>query len=243
MSLTLFISDLHLDPERPQITELFLEFLTGQAREAESLYILGDLFEAWIGDDDDSEHHQRVQDAMAEVSAAGVKTYFMHGNRDFLIGSRFAERTGFELLDDPTVVDLYGVPTLLLHGDTLCTGDVEYQRFRDQVRNLEWQEQFLAQSLEARKAFAAQARAESKAAQSGKAMDIMDASQQAVEAALLAYDVPRMIHGHTHRPDIHTFSLQGRTRQRIVLGDWYEQGSVLKVMPEGVSLLRLKAKD
>lgn len=239
MTHSLFISDLHLDPERPRITELFLDFMRDDARQAAALYILGDLFEAWIGDDDPSEHHCQVQDAMAEVSAAGVDTFFMHGNRDFLIGHRFAERTGFRILDDPTVIDLYGVPTVLLHGDTLCTDDVDYQKIRRQLHDPQWQSQFLSQSLEARKAFAAQARADSKAAQSGKAMDIMDANQQAVESEFLAHDVNRMIHGHTHRPGVHTFPLEGRTRQRIVLGDWYEQGSVLKVAPEGVSLMEL----
>ncbi|MDX1442401.1 MAG: UDP-2,3-diacylglucosamine diphosphatase [Gammaproteobacteria bacterium] len=239
MSHTLFISDLHLDPARPRITELFLDFLANDARQAEALYILGDLFEAWIGDDDPDEHHGRIQDAMAALSATGVNTYFMHGNRDFLVGKRFSERTGFTLLDDPTVIDLYGVPTVLLHGDTLCTDDVEYLKVREQLHDPQWQSNFLSQSLEARKAFAAQARADSKAAQSGKAMDIMDANREAVASEFLAHDVSRMIHGHTHRPGIHTFPLEGRTRQRIVLGDWYEQGSLLRCSPAGVSLLEI----
>ena len=239
MSHTLFISDLHLDPERPYITELFLEFMRHEARRAEALYILGDLFEAWIGDDDPDAHHGEVQDAMAELSASGTSTFFMHGNRDFLVGDAFSERTGFTLLDDPTVIDLYGTPTVLLHGDTLCTDDVEYLKVREQLHDPQWQRNFLAQSLDARKAFAAQARVESKAAQSGKAMDIMDANQAAVEAEFREHGVTRMIHGHTHRPGIHTFSLEGRNRQRIVLGDWYEQGSVLRCSKEGTSLLEI----
>lgn len=239
MRETLFISDLHLDPERPEITRLFLEFLAGDARNADAVYILGDLFEAWIGDDDPSDHHARVQEAMAQLSLAGVETFFMHGNRDFLVGNRFAQRTGFTLLADPTVVDLYGTPTVLLHGDTLCTDDHEYLQVREQFHDPKWQAQFLAQAVEARKEFAEQARKQSKSAQAGKAMDIMDANQQAVEEVFREHDVGRMIHGHTHRPGIHTFALDGRNRQRIVLGDWYEQGSVLKVTPAGISLLEL----
>lgn len=243
MSTTLFISDLHLDPARPEITRLFLDFLAGDAREAEALYILGDLFEAWIGDDDPSQHHADVQDAMARLSASDTATYFMHGNRDFLIGDTFAQRTGFTLLDDPLVIDLYGTPTLLTHGDALCTDDVEYQEIRKQFRNPDWQAQFLAQPLEARQAFADKARAESKSAQAGKSMDIMDVNQGAVAASFIGHDVARMIHGHTHRPGVHTMSLDGQTRQRIVLGDWYEQGSVLRARPEGISLMELGVRS
>lgn len=234
-----FISDLHLDASRPAITQLFLDFLAVVPDRYSDLYILGDLFEAWIGDDDTDPHHARVQDALRAVTDSGVRSYFMHGNRDFLIGSKFAKRTGMELLNDPTVIDLFGCPTLLMHGDTLCTDDVGYQKVRTMFRNPDWQREFLAQSSEARHAFADKARAESKAAKAGLAMDIMDVNQDEVRNAFVKHDVARMIHGHTHRPGVHTFSHEGKSRQRIVLGDWYEQGSVLIAKPEGLSLLRL----
>lgn len=242
MKQALFISDLHLDATRPKITELFIDFLNGEAREADALYILGDLFEAWIGDDDPDPHHAQVQDALRACTAAGVAGFCMHGNRDFLIGERFATRTGLTLLSDPTVIDLFGCRTLLMHGDTLCTDDEGYQQFRAMVRATDWQQQFLGQPLEARQAFAAKARAESKAAQAGLAMDIMDVNHGAVAEAFRQHDVSRMIHGHTHRPGVHTFSADGKTRQRIVLGDWYEQGSLLRATNAGLSLLQLPLK-
>ncbi|MDX1455506.1 MAG: UDP-2,3-diacylglucosamine diphosphatase [Gammaproteobacteria bacterium] len=239
MGQVLFISDLHLDEARPEVTNLFLEFLATEARSAHALYILGDLFEAWIGDDDPNPHHARVQDALAALTASGVPTYFMHGNRDFLVGQAFAERTGVHLLEDPTVIDLYEEPTVLLHGDTLCTDDVEYQQFRQMVRNPDWQREFLSQPVAARQAFADKARAESRSAQSGKAMAIMDVNQDTVAAAFADCGVRRMIHGHTHRPAIHTQSIGGQTCQRIVLGDWYTQGSVLRATAAGLSLSNL----
>ena len=239
MSSVLFISDLHLDQQRPQITALFKDFLATEARGAGALYILGDLFEAWIGDDDPDQHHAEVQDALAALTASGVPTYFMHGNRDFLVGEAFAERTGIRLLEDPTVIELYGEPTVLLHGDTLCTDDVEYQQFRQMVRNPAWQQEFLSQPLAARQAFADKARAESRTAQSGKAMAIMDVNEKTVAQAFRESGARRMIHGHTHRPAIHTDSLDGTTCQRIVLGDWYTQGSLLRASPSGLSLRSL----
>jgi UDP-2,3-diacylglucosamine hydrolase len=233
---TLFISDLHLDDERPFITELFLQFLRGEAREAQALYILGDLFESWIGDDDDAPLAQRVQDALAELSRSGVVTYFMAGNRDFLVGPRFAQRSGLTLLDDPTRIDLAGVPTLLMHGDTLCTDDLAYQKFRAQVRDPDWQQAFLAQPLAQRRAFAAQARAQSRL-HTGTAMaQIMDVTDTAVHDALRSRVAQRLIHGHTHRPARHRVDLGDRVAERIVLGDWYEQGSVLRVDGEAIEL-------
>lgn len=239
MNRVLFISDLHLDASRPQATELFLDFLRRNAGRADALYILGDLFEAWIGDDDADPHHARVQDGMRAFVDDGTAGFFMHGNRDFLIGERFAARTGFTLLEDPTVIDLFGWPTLLMHGDTLCTDDTGYQEFRRMVRNAAWQKNFLDQPLAARQAFAVKARAESKAAQAGLAMDIMDVNRDAVDEAFREHGLARLIHGHTHRPGVHTYLLDGRARQRIVLGDWYEQGSVLTATPAGLSLTDL----
>jgi UDP-2,3-diacylglucosamine hydrolase len=224
----LFVSDLHLDSARPAITELFLTFLRGEARSAAALYILGDLFEAWIGDDDPDPHHARVMDAMRELADSGVPGFFMHGNRDFLVGPAFAERTGFSLLDDPALIELDGEPTLLMHGDTLCTDDHEYQAFRQQVRNPDWQAAFLAQPVEKRRAFAAEARRQSREAQTGKADAIMDVNAQAVAQAFRDHNVRRLIHGHTHRPAVHAVNVDGLDAQRIVLGDWYEQGSVLR---------------
>jgi len=234
---SLFIADLHLDDSRPQITELFEHYLAGdEVRRADALYILGDLVEAWVGDDDDAELPRRIARATRAVREAGVPVYFMVGNRDFLLGEDFAGRAGFELLEDGTVHTLHGKPTLLMHGDTLCTDDVAYQAVRKQVRTPEWKAQILAMPLEARRAFAAKSRAESRA-HTGSAMEaIMDANVDAVTAAMRQAGVTRLIHGHTHRPTIHRFDLDGKSAERIVLGDWYEQGSVLRVDADGVEL-------
>lgn len=233
---TLFISDLHLDESRPAVTMLFLDWLRGEAARAEALYILGDLFEAYIGDDDDAALVATVADALREVSDRGVRVHFMHGNRDFLVGETFARRAGLALLPETAVVDLYGTPTLLLHGDTLCLDDVAYQRIRVQLRDPDWQRQFLAQPLAARRAFAAQARAESARHTGATDAAIMDVTPAAVERALDDHGVRRMIHGHTHRPATHRLDRGG---ERIVLGDWYEQGSVLRVDASGAALTAL----
>lgn len=237
---TLFISDLHLDDARPHIVDLFEHFLEGEARRAEALYILGDLFEAYIGDDDDAPLPARVASGLKALSESGVPVYFIAGNRDFLLGEDYARRAGITILDDGVVVDLYGTPTLLLHGDTLCADDAAYLAFRKQVRNPAWQRQFLAQPLAARRAFAQQARNASREHTSQTAMTIMDVNQHAVEIALRDAQVERMIHGHTHRPAIHDFASGGASAQRIVLGDWYEQGSVLRVETGTVKLSGLK---
>lgn len=230
---TLFISDLHLQGARPDITDRFFRFLETEAAEAEALYILGDLFEAWIGDDDPDEHNREVQAAMRRLTDAGVAGYFMHGNRDFLIGDAFAERTGFTLLDDPVVHEFHGTPVLLSHGDAYCTDDVDYQAFRRQSRNPAWQQQVLAMPVEQRRALAGKVRAESQAAMVDKAEDIMDVNAGAVAAGLREAGVTTLVHGHTHRPAIHDLDLDGTPATRIVLGDWYEQGTVLRWTPEG----------
>ncbi|CAM5478354.1 UDP-2,3-diacylglucosamine diphosphatase [Rhodanobacter lindaniclasticus] len=234
---TLLIADLHLDPARPRITELFENYLAGdEVRRADALYILGDLVEAWIGDDDDAELPQRIADATRAVHDAGVPVYFMVGNRDFLLGEAYAARAGMTLLDDGTVHDIHGRSTLLMHGDTLCTDDVAYQAVRKQVRTPQWQAQVLAMPLEARRAFAAKARADSKAHTGSTMESIMDVNADAVAAALRGAGVTRLIHGHTHRPAVHRFELDGKPAERIVLGDWYEQGSVLVVDGDHVEL-------
>jgi UDP-2,3-diacylglucosamine hydrolase len=234
---TLFIADLHLDDSRPHITSLFEQYLASEeVRDADALYILGDLVEAWIGDDDDAELPQRIARATSAVRRAGVPVYFMVGNRDFLLGEAFAERAGFTLLDDGAVHDLYGTPTLLMHGDVLCTDDVAYQTVRRNVRTPEWKAQVLSMSLDARRAFAAKAREDSRAHTGSTQETIMDVNADAVAEALRKAGVRHLVHGHTHRPAVHHFHLDGQTAERIVLGDWYEQGSVLQVTPEGRKL-------
>ncbi|TDK32563.1 UDP-2,3-diacylglucosamine diphosphatase [Luteimonas terrae] len=235
---TLFISDLHLDPARPEITALFLAFLDGEARGADALYVLGDLFESWVGDDDPSEAGTAVATRFAALADAGVPVAFMHGNRDFLVGHDLAARAGMRLLPDPAVIDLYGRPVLLTHGDLLCSGDVEYQAVRAQVRNPAWQAHMLAQPLPARLAFAQQARDASQARAAtlrtaGTMESITDVAPATVEEWFVRYGVDMMIHGHTHRPAVHALQVAGRDCRRIVLGDWFEQGSVLRAYPDG----------
>lgn len=234
---TLFISDLHLDPVRPHITALFERWMgSDEVRSADALYILGDLVEAWIGDDDDAELPARIAATTGTVAAAGVPVYFIVGNRDFLLGETFARKAGLTLLEDGVVHDVQGRPTLLMHGDVLCTDDVAYQALRRQVRTPEWKAQVLAMPLDARRALAAQARADSKAHTGSTMESIMDVNAEAVAAALRGAGVTRLIHGHTHRPAIHRLELDGKPAERIVLGDWYEQGSVLVVDGERVEL-------
>jgi UDP-2,3-diacylglucosamine hydrolase len=230
----LFIADLHLAPERPAITALFLEFLRVRARQASALYILGDLFEAWIGDDDDSALAAAVCAGLRAMRDAGTELYFLHGNRDFLLGERYAAAAGMALLPESSVQSVAGQRALLLHGDTLCTDDAPYQAFRRQTRDPVWQASFLQQSLTQRRAFAAQARSESArygADLAAAAPAIADVTPTAVAAAFARHDVALMIHGHTHRPALHHAVLNGRTCLRVVLGDWYHQGSVLRLEP------------
>jgi UDP-2,3-diacylglucosamine hydrolase len=227
---TLFIADLHLDDARPDITALFERFLASdEARSARAFYILGDLVEAWIGDDDDAELPARIAAATRGLRDAGVPVYFMVGNRDFLLGETFADRAGMTLLDDGTVHTIEGTPTLLMHGDVLCTDDVEYQTVRAQVRTDAWKQQILSMPLEARRAFAAKARSDSKSRTGRVDETIMDVNQTAVETAMRDAGVTRLVHGHTHRPAVHEFALDGAPAQRIVLGDWYDHGSVLGI--------------
>ena len=236
---TLFISDLHLDGSRPDITDQFLNFLQAEARDAQALYILGDLFEAWIGDDDPDPDKRRVVQALRSLTASGVACHVMHGNRDFLLGKRFCAETGARLLADSTVVDLYGRRVLLLHGDTLCIDDPAYQRLRRIVRNPMVQFIMRNLSLRQRQRLAQKMRAGSKAhidAMDRAAPYIMDVNAQAVAQALQEHHVDCMIHGHTHRPAIHEVALPGGKATRIVLGDWYDQGSVLRWDGSGYEL-------
>ena len=227
---TLFISDLHLDAARPHILDAFDRFILDEAVHADALYILGDLFEAWIGDDSADPAGQRFLAGLQPQREAGRPCIVLHGNRDFLLGAGYARRAGLTLLADPAVVQIGGERTLLMHGDTLCTDDHAYQAFRTQSRAPAWQRAFLARPRDDRVAFARQARAESRRYTTDASHSaLMDVNDDAVCAALRAHGCLRLIHGHTHRPASHRFELDGRPAQRIVLGDWYEQESWLSL--------------
>ena len=223
----LFISDLHLSGERENITELFIDFLDQRASKADALYILGDLFEVWPGDDMIQPDYKESIIAMKQLADSGIPLFIMQGNRDFLMAEQFAGVSGATLIEDPTVINLYGTPTLLMHGDTLCTDDVEYQKFRAMVRDPRWKADFISKPNEERLAMTTKYRKISKEETAKKKMNIMDVNQQAVEAEMLDKNIHQLIHGHTHRPAIHEFSINNQKMKRIVLGDWFEQGSVL----------------
>ena len=225
---TLFISDLHLEAERPEIGDQFIRFLQTDATEAEALYILGDLFEAWVGDDDPNAHYAIIKLAIRKLTDSGIPVYFMHGNRDFMIGRRFANETGVEILKDPYPVKMYGQKALLSHGDAMCTDDVQYQRVRLMTRDPDWQQSMLAKPLKERLRIAEEARRQSLEQKLNLSMDIMDVNQGAVMRAINEYGVDVLLHGHTHRPDVHTVDLGNRKAKRVVLGDWYSQGSVVR---------------
>jgi len=238
---TLFISDLHLCASRPAITEQFVRFIDITARQADAIYILGDLFEYWAGDDDLADpHNQTVIQALSRLSEHGVSCYLIHGNRDFLLGHEFAQAAKIQILQDPAMLNLHGHRVLLSHGDALCTDDLAYQEFRQQVRSSAWQAQFLAQPLSARKAQIEALRMRSEQEKSGKSELIMDVNQDAVSALLRAHDYPEIfIHGHTHRPARHRIEIDRHHIVRWVLGDWYEQGSCLRLDAEGCKAIEL----
>lgn len=216
-----FISDLHLSADRPSLTALFERYLAGPAREAGSVYILGDLFEYWAGDDDlDDPLNRGVAETLARFAADGGKVYFMAGNRDFLLGKEFATRAHLQILQEPTLIRLGEQRTLLCHGDGLCTDDLAYQAFRKQVRDPAWQAQFLAQPLAIRKQIIAGVRMKSETAKSEKDAAIMDVNEDAVASLLREHGYPLLIHGHTHRPAVHTLDMEGHGCQRWVLADW-----------------------
>ncbi|MGL4250616.1 MAG: UDP-2,3-diacylglucosamine diphosphatase [Aeromonas sp.] len=237
---TLFISDIHLCGERPDMTAALVRFLAKEAVGADALYVLGDLFEFWIGDDDPNPLHQQIADAFLALSQQNLPIYFIHGNRDFLLGQQFATRAGMTLLGDPCVIDLYGERVVLSHGDLLCTLDLGYQKFRriTQLKWLRWL--FLQLPLARRQAIARKMRGQSQMENAHKSQRIMDVTPAAVDDTLRAHDCRMMIHGHTHRPAIHHFMLDGEPARRIVLGDWFEQGSVLICRP-GEQRLEVRA--
>ena len=226
---SIFVSDLHLSPERPRINQVFFDFADRTAARAGAVYILGDLFEYWIGDDDLADaFNAAVADALLRLSGKGVALHFMHGNRDVLVGQAFAARCGAKLISDPTLLDLHGTRTLVMHGDTLCTDDIEYQKFRAYAHDPGNQRRFLSQPLAERRKQMLGMRAESEKSKQGKSAEIMDVTQSAVERVLREHGYPRLIHGHTHRPARHLHTVDGRSCERWVLNDWYERGGYLR---------------
>ena len=237
---TLFISDLHLCSQRPAVTDLFIDFLHTEAVACEALYILGDLFEYWIGDEAvEQEEFRPMIEGLRSLTLSGVPVNVMHGNRDFLLGEQFAQASGCRLLNDPTITNLYGQQVMLMHGDTMCTDDHEYQDFRRMVRDPKVQQEFLRKSIEERDHIVRDYRQKSKLAAAQKKPEIMDVNQQAVENEMKKHNILHLIHGHTHRPGEHHFNLDGTTYRRMVLGDWYDQGSVLRCDASGWTLKKL----
>ena len=230
---SLFISDLHLDPERKEINEIFFRFLKQRALQADALYILGDLFEVWVGDDDLSDFNQQVITAFHEYSQHGKQLYLMHGNRDFLLGSTFVRQCDATLLEDPTVVELYGFRTLLCHGDKLCSLDQEYQDFRQTVRSAQWQQSFLARPLQERRQIANDLRRQSREKSQNKADNIMDVNPDDVLELVSSHRLDYLIHGHTHRPATHEINTDSVQCTRLVLSDWYKSGHCLELSHSG----------
>ena len=227
---SLFISDLHLTEERPEANERFIDLLEGKARGADALYILGDFFESWIGDDDlEAPFNAVIAGLLGDLARRGVPVHLMHGNRDFLVGERFCAATGTKLLADPSVHEIGGVRTLLMHGDTLCTDDLDYQNWRRIARSETWQREFLAKPLAERRRAIIDMREKSKEVVQAKPADIMDVNDAAVASAMRAHAVTRLVHGHTHRPGRHALTIDGRPAERWVLPDWYGRGGYLEI--------------
>ncbi len=235
----LFVSDLHLDAERPAAIDTFVDFIEREGVRSERFFILGDLFEVWVGDDDDDPAMARVIDAIAQLRHYEVPCYIMHGNRDFLLGDAFAQRTGAKILTDYVTVDIYGQALLLTHGDLLCTDDTAYMKLRAMVRDPQWQSNFLARPIEERRQIAASLRERSRTETAMKSGEIMDVNQSAVEETLRSHGVNLLVHGHTHRPGVHRFDIDGTPATRIVLGDWYTQGTILQWDRHGFKLRTL----
>ncbi|GGA75755.1 UDP-2,3-diacylglucosamine hydrolase [Neiella marina] len=231
--ITYMLSDMHVTEQRPDITKTLLEFLTGPAQQADAIYLLGDVFDYWVGDDYRTDTIDQVKNALASLSSVGVPLYFIAGNRDFLIGRRFCKETGVTILPEHSVIDLYGQPALLMHGDTLCTLDVDYQKFRRKSRSWWWPLLMLRLPLKVRTRIAENMKKQSKTAKSEKSMTIMDVTQDEVLRQMIANQTHLLIHGHTHRQAIHTLAVDGAEARRIVLGDWFKQGNVLACSDDG----------
>jgi UDP-2,3-diacylglucosamine hydrolase len=236
-AVTYFIADLHLCESRPDISGCFLTFLQTDAPQAERLYILGDLFETWVGDDDDDPYLLNIADALSKLSYSGTEIYFIHGNRDFLLGERYAKKSHMALLPEIDTINLYGQKVVIMHGDTLCTRDTDYQAFRKKSRSWWWQTLVTHLPLFVRKKMAKNYRQKSAAATAIKSQEIMDVTENEVIKCLEHHHSQLLIHGHTHRPAIHNIVANDKKAQRIVLGDWYEQGAWLKVTPNSIELL------
>ncbi|MDH3547065.1 MAG: UDP-2,3-diacylglucosamine diphosphatase [Gammaproteobacteria bacterium] len=236
---TLFISDLHLEGERPDVSDQFLEFLKTEGRDAEALYILGNLFEAWVGDDDPNTHYHMIKMALRKLVDHSVPVYFIHGDRDFMIGRQFANETGVKILEDPCRITLYGRRALLSHGDLLCTGDAKLHSIRKMTRNADFKASMLAKPLKERIRIAQESRRQSLEQTINQSLNIPDVNEDAVKQALTKHRAEVLLHGHTHRPGVHTVDLGGRKATRIVLGDWYLQGSVVRWDMRGPKLEEL----
>ncbi len=234
--MILFISDLHLDPKRPAITQAFFDFLDTTAQTASHLYLLGDIFEAWLGDDDDTPAYREIITHIRAYVEQGHCVYFMHGNRDFLVGEQFAQDSGATLLSDPSVITYNHTNYLLMHGDSLCTKDSDYMAFRQMVRSPQWQQSILASTLDERREYARKARQQSSSMTSIKAEDILDVTPEEVINIMTEHHVQHFIHGHTHRPDIHDITIQEQPAKRYVLGDWGEYAWYIRLDKTGIAL-------
>ena len=236
MSETLFVSDIHLDEKRSEVADLFNEFLNQRACEADALYILGDMFEYWIGDDAPYPQYADTLNALKKLNSNNVPVFFQHGNRDFLIKNSFSQQTGVSILPDEHIAEIYGKKILLMHGDTLCTDDIEYQKFRKKTHNKVLQWLVLHLPISTRKSIANHLRNTSAQAISTKSEEIMDANQDTIEKTMQKHGIDLLIHGHTHRPGVHEFDIHSLPHKRIVLGDWYTQGSILSVTKDDFNL-------
>ena len=241
-SVTYFSAVVHLAQNRPEITACFLSFLRNDARNAQTLYILGDLFEYWIGDDDDSPFVAEIAQGLKQLSEHGTVIYFIHGNRDFLLGKKYAKKAGMTILPEVDLIELYGQQIIIMHGDTLCTKDVGYQKFRTKSRSWWWQAMIKSLPLFIRRKIAEDYRKQSASATAMKSQDIMDVTDTEVERSFVTHNSLLMIHGHTHRPNIHHVNVNGKQAKRIVLGDWYDQGAWLKFDKDGYQLLNSPLK-
>ncbi|MCP3674221.1 MAG: UDP-2,3-diacylglucosamine diphosphatase [Gammaproteobacteria bacterium] len=234
------MSDLHLWEQQPELEQLFQHFMQEQASEADELYVLGDLFEAWIGDDATNPMAERVINAFSQFSNRGGKLFFLHGNRDFLLGSDFAKATGGIILQEPHKMRIAGKKAILMHGDSLCTADKEYISFRNQVRSEQWQQQFLAQSVEQRQKIARDIRDSSQARGKDMNEEISDVAADEVNRIMTEYDVCLLIHGHTHRQARYPLTINNLSAERIVLGDWGATGSVLIAEDDNIHIHNFK---
>jgi UDP-2,3-diacylglucosamine hydrolase len=237
MTKTLFISDLHLQASEKKTTDTFLHWLNTEAPGSDAIYILGDLFEVWIGDDDNSAFNQQIMQALRAVSDTGIPLFYIHGNRDFLIGEQFAKATGITLLPEHIVIDLYGTPTLIMHGDTLCTLDTYYQRFRERVRTPKFTQYALSKPLWFRRLIAKLYRLQSRFSVSQKSAMIMDVAPDTVRKMMESYHVQHLIHGHTHRPAVHHLIVKDKSATRTVLGSWEHRANMLVCTPDEQKLV------